>query len=53
MGSGGIIPAFRSSEASLVYRVTEFQGTQGYTEKPCLEKLNDKKIKEMCYTATY
>jgi hypothetical protein len=23
--------------ASLVYRVSEFQGSQGYTEKPCLK----------------
>jgi hypothetical protein len=29
-------------EASLVYRV-EFQDSQGYTEKPCLEKPNKKK----------
>jgi hypothetical protein len=31
-------------EASLVYK-SEFQDSQGYTEKPCLEKKKKKKIK--------
>jgi hypothetical protein len=30
-------------EASLVYKVSEFQDSQGYTEKPCLEKPKRKK----------
>jgi hypothetical protein len=35
-GKGRQISEFK---ASLIYRVrTEFQGSQGYTEKPCLEK---------------
>jgi hypothetical protein len=40
-GRGGRISEF---EASLVYK--EFQDSQGYTEKPCLEKTN-KQTKEM------
>jgi hypothetical protein len=32
-------------EASLVYKVS-FQDSQGYTEKPCLEKPKKKKRKE-------
>jgi hypothetical protein len=30
-------------EASLVYIQSEFQDSQGYTEKPCLEKTKKKK----------
>jgi hypothetical protein len=35
-------------EASLVYKViqSEFQDSQGYTEKPCLTKAKKKKKKE-------
>jgi hypothetical protein len=34
-------------EASLVYKVSEFQDSQGYTEKPCLEeKKKTKKTKQ-------
>jgi hypothetical protein len=33
-------------EASLVYKVSKFQDSQGYTEKPCLEKPREKKKKE-------
>ena len=32
-------------EASLVYRVSEFQDSQGYTEKPRLQKAKSKKPK--------
>jgi hypothetical protein len=32
-------------EASLVYRVS-FQDSQGYTEKPCLEKTKQSKTKK-------
>jgi hypothetical protein len=40
-GRGRWISEFK---ASLVYRV-EFQGSQGYTEKPCLKKKKRKKEK--------
>jgi hypothetical protein len=37
-------------EINLVYR-SEFQDSQGYTEKPCLEKpKKKKKTKEMSFT---
>ena len=39
-GRGKQVSEFR---ASLVYRVSEFQDSQGYTEKPCLEKPKEKK----------
>jgi hypothetical protein len=41
-GRGRRISEFK---ASLVYK-SEFQDSQGYTEKPCLENQKKKKIKE-------
>jgi hypothetical protein len=43
-GRGRWISEFK---ASLVYRV-KFQDSQGYTEKPCLEKTKKKKKKKSC-----
>jgi hypothetical protein len=44
-GRGRQISEFK---ASLVYKQSEFQDSQGYTEKPCVEKQN--KIKKKTKT---
>jgi hypothetical protein len=39
-------PSTREAEASLVYK-SKFQDSQGYTEKPCLEKPLKKKKSDL------